>query len=361
MYKIFLITCVFIGISSAELKVEKVLETESIEEYNQWVMRQKAEYPRLKPFYLNVEQVKSDKEWKVIYFDDDGTVAKEEVLKAKPGWWLHVHHSSYGGIVFVVESDSSLGESSPHVRTIKNRTGDTLSAFASFASGRFLPGGHGLCLIQGRENRAELLTWDGERIGMIENLPSFNIGSKATPDGRYMVLNSVFTAVVVKEGEELWRKTFPSAIEVGVSDDGQFIAIGDAGTVYVYNQQGDLLYSFCFSPKAMTNPRPVFSSDNRYLVASLPMELALIDNETGKSMWQQQVEGDAYYSDVHFAKGAEYIVLGYLERIFIYDLAGNLLMTIRDSRIRSRWQVFDDVIIVNTEKEEFHKVIYRLE
>lgn len=247
---------------------------------------------------------------------------------------------------------------------IKNMRGDTIFSFASTfhhptgAGVRYLPDGSGLFIPHIDKNYAELVSWEAEKIGTIENLLRFNIGSKATPDGKYMILNSGFTAIVIKNGRELWRKNFSSAIEVSISADGQYIGIGDASVIYVYNIQGDLSYSFCFSPTGMTNHRSVFSSDNYYLVASLPMELALINNKTGDLIWRQHVEGDAYRRHVYFAKGNECIVLGYLGRIYIYDLEGDLLNTIRESY--TNLEVLDDLIVLDTEKDKFSKIIYQL-
>ena len=59
MRRMILATFVFIfSLSWAEVKVEKVLETTSIKEYNQWVKKNKARYPGLKRYYLNTEGIK---------------------------------------------------------------------------------------------------------------------------------------------------------------------------------------------------------------------------------------------------------------------------------------------------------------
>ncbi|MGQ9847753.1 MAG: hypothetical protein ACUVQP_09700 [Bacteroidales bacterium] len=42
----------------AEVNVEKVLETTSIKKYNQWVKKNKARYPGLKPVYIQHEKIK---------------------------------------------------------------------------------------------------------------------------------------------------------------------------------------------------------------------------------------------------------------------------------------------------------------
>ncbi|MEO0267692.1 MAG: hypothetical protein ABIM36_06100, partial [candidate division WOR-3 bacterium] len=57
---IFLISLLFF-ILKAEIKIEKVLDTESISEYNRWVKENKSKYPELEPIYFQIKQIKDGK------------------------------------------------------------------------------------------------------------------------------------------------------------------------------------------------------------------------------------------------------------------------------------------------------------
>jgi hypothetical protein len=348
------------------VKVEKVLETTSIKEYNQWVSKNKTKYSGLKPFYLKSETIKWGKEYKVYYYDEDGNLRKQELIKARPGKWLSMNTSPYDGIIVLAESEDS-HEAEPFGKhTIKDRLGRELCSFdwgfdeASTAGVRPLPGGIGILRTKSYPSNsyscyAELLTWDGKIFGRIENLCHINIGSKATPNKRFMVLNSEFTAILVEDGKELWRKSFPSGIEVGISDDGQYVAIGDAGTVYVYNRNGDSLYSFCFS-HIMSNPRPIFSPDDKYLIVLASGELALIDNANGKLIWKVKTEAGKPLSCV----ANKYIILIGSNKCYIYDFGGNLLTTIEEEQPKN-WETNGDLLLIDIrDKTDLHKVVYRL-
>ena len=348
MRRMILATFVFIfSLSWAEVKVEKVLETTSIKEYNQWVKKNKAQYPGLKRYYLNTEGIKWGKEWKIYYYNEDGDLQKEELIKAKPGWWLYVEVDWDWEKVMLVENDSSLGESSPIITTIKNEKGEEIFSFEwgfdyiTDAGVYTLPNGIGLLRSRPYEDNpmdgyAELFTWDGRKIGRIEHLLSIDMisaiemRSVATPDKRIMVLGSggTDTAIFVENGKELWRKS--PLKYLSISDNGEYIAGGinndGEGTIYVYHHNGNFLYSYKFSHKSRSQPRSKFSSDNRYLAATFGGQLVLFDNIRGQQIWQKECEGMI----LSFAGNNNYIIVvnKRAQKIYGYDTLGNLQATI---------------------------------
>ncbi|MGQ9702425.1 MAG: hypothetical protein ACUVQT_08235, partial [bacterium] len=302
-------------------------------------------------------------------YNEEGNLWKEELLKAKPGWWLYVRDFPYQGITLVLENDSSRGESAPLVCTIKNKRGDELFSFTwglDFQTGAgvmFLPDGNGIFRSRyssnSRDCYAELLSWDGTLIGQIDNLCEITIDSKATPDKKFMILYDGSTAVIVKNGKEVCRKKFV----LNLSDDGKFICFGDTLKMHTYHvgtlENGGLLYTFLFAPSNTGMINCAFSSNNKYLAAFSPSELILIDNETGKQLWKRKVDGDAYKRKVFFANNDKHIVLAYLGRVYIFDLGGNLLKTINEPN-SNNWQVYNDILIIDIRDDHIlHKVIYK--
>jgi len=377
----------------AEVKVEKVLETTSVKKYNQWVKKNKAKYPGLKPYYLKTECIKWGKEWKVYYYNEDGNLRKEELLKAKPGWWLYVSGESFLGKVVVTESDSFLGESSPIIYTIKNEEGKKMFSFEwgfDYETGKgvyALPNGIGLFRSNSLENYAEILTWDGKIIGRIDGFlrldaySSAEMLSIASPDNKFMLLSGGGTTVYIKDGKEIWRKTSPSG-RLSISNDGEYVSIGANaelyGTIYLYNYNGELIYSYKFPDKSRGIPTSKFSSDNKYLVAEFGEQKSLLNNITGEPLWLKKCEGTI----VSFAKNNEYITFVDIkaQKIYIYNTLGNLQDTINapygedikkkrtkegeiiESKVLySNWtcEVFDDLIITNSGRE-WHPIIYKI-
>ena len=200
MHRTILLMLTFIFcLSWADVKVEKVLETTSIKEYNQWVKKNRTRYPGLKPYSVKAEGLR------IYYYDEDGKIAKEELLKAKPGWDIWTFDFPYQGIVMVCESDLSLGEVAPALHTIKNRKGNIFSFIWGFdypttAGVMFLPDGIGIVRSRPYESDprscyAELLTWTGEIIGRIEDLCGMNIASNFIPDKEQEIMTEVENAI----------------------------------------------------------------------------------------------------------------------------------------------------------------------
>ncbi len=370
----------------ADVKVEKVLETTSIKEYNQWVKKNKARYPGLKPYYLKVECIKWGKKWKIYYYNEDGDLWKEELIEAKPGYWLYVRDYSQWGKIMIIESDSSLGESSPIIHTVKNEKGEEIFTFEwgfdypTLAGVYTLPKGIGLFRSNAIKNYAELLTWEGKKFGELKDIFSFTINATATPNKKFILLDNERNAILVENGNERWRKS-PSG-NLSISNNGEYISIGSnievEGIIRVYNSNGDLVYSYKFSHKGRGRPTSAFSFDNRYLAVGFSGQIALLDNVTGEQIWQKKCEG----SIVSFTKNGNYIVTvdKRAQKIYLYDILGKLQDTItvpygediekkrtKEGKIiehkvlYSNWtcEVFNNLIITKSTRE-WHPMIFKI-
>jgi len=344
------------------IKVEKILNTKSIKEYNQWVKKYKTDYPLLEPFLIDIKGLTA------FHYNQNGRLVNEESFTTKEGWGMHIHTAPYIGIVVTVEYDLSQDETSPALYTIFQNGKQLFSFSWSFdyqthAGVRFLPMSLGIFRSKPYNQDpnncfAELIAWDGIYIGRIDSLCTINTGSRATADGKYLILNSDYIACLVKDGIELWRKNFNSAIETSISCDGQYVCIGDSGAVYVYNQQGSELYSYVFSPQGRENPYSSFSANNQYLAVATSFDLVLIDNVTGNVVWKKSVEGDNFKRHLYFVN--DYIILTHTSsaKIYVYDVQGDLQTTINEPSLYCN--VINDLIVINPQKNKFHKLIYRI-
>ncbi|MGQ9702940.1 MAG: hypothetical protein ACUVQT_10905 [bacterium] len=351
----------------AEVRVEKVLETTSIKEYNQWVKKNKAKYPGLKPYYLKTECIKWGKEWKIYYYNEEGNLWKEELLKAKPGSDIYVRDYPYIGRIVISQDDSILGACSDFIVTAKDNQGKQTYSFITGPYTVNIPE-FGFIAPNWERRCISFIDWYGNNIGQIDDVDVMNFYVDAlsiAPDRRKITISYSFGTsrhyvILIDNGKVRWQKEFSSALELSMSDDGQYVCIGDAGKIFVYDNNGDSLYSFCFSPEGMYNPYSDFSQNNKYLVAAVTTELVLIDNTTGKLLWQKKVEGDAYKRGVWFAKNDECIIITHISaaKTYVFDLEGNLLTTIEAPNLYC--DIVDDLIILNAERDKFHPTIYRL-
>lgn len=373
MLKTLIITLIIqICILWGEAKVEKVLETKSISEYNLWVKANKIKYPLLQPYIVRTEDLNA------YYYDSDGRLIKEITLKAKKGWGMHLISFPYAGKIMSVEYDLSQDESSPSIHSIIEDD-ERLWSFTwsnhypTHAGVMFLPNDLGIFRSQPYSNNpgncyAELLSWDGKKMARIESLCTINIESVATPDGKYIILNGDHTLHLLKDNHVLWRKSFSSSFKVSISNDGKYICVGDSCAISIYDQQGTQLYSYVFSPRQSEIPYSRFSSDNQYLSAATSKKLMLMNNRTGELIWEKYVDGDNFKRHLFFIN--EYIVLTHTSKaeLYLYDLKGDLLETINVSSLYC--SVVDDFIIINAEGDDFvlvnekekrfHKIIYRI-
>ena len=92
-------------LSWAEVKVEKVLETTSIKEYNQWVKRFKTEYPELRRIYVTAKLIKktrkNESRYNIYYYDEDGKRDHTEELMGN----VFIKTSPYYNAVGIYTSD----------------------------------------------------------------------------------------------------------------------------------------------------------------------------------------------------------------------------------------------------------------
>ncbi len=100
MKKITLLIFVLsLSLLKTEIDIEKVLETESISEYNRWVEENKSKYPEIEPIYFQIKQIKDGKYqpdaprtfnslpehpstdiYEIEYYDENGNILNKEEI-----------------------------------------------------------------------------------------------------------------------------------------------------------------------------------------------------------------------------------------------------------------------------------------
>ena len=329
MRRMILATFVFIYfLSWAEVRVEKVLETTSIKEYNQWVKKNKTKYPRLKPIYIQHEMTKIGKsstavdyepertfdppstnpfinEYNVRYYDEDGDIVKEEIIRG------------YVAVQVSLDFDEILINKRDHpwypekrISIVKDNRGNIKFTKDTIFSLRFT--GAELYIekadIEIGATSLRLFDKNGSVIGNLEGASSpfddylpvanadkkfFVEGYRQEPDYRPGLL-----FLYTQKGEVLWCKEFPWqekapwGLHPSISGDGQVIAIGHVNKVYVYHLNGELWreYKYEYPHPAIT----ALSYDGRFLAIATReggTKVMLCDNKNGKMVWNKKIEG----------------------------------------------------------------------
>ncbi len=351
--------------------MEKVAEIKSIKEYNQWVMRNKTRYPTLMPIRISSEVITWGEEYKIYYYNANGDVFKEEILKAKPGIWLSIEVCPYEGRVLTFEGPRSHeAEGAPSVVTAKDSQGNITCSFISRGAGLFSIPSIGFFTNNINKGKVEIINWNGDKIAEFPSKADYYEFGRMeyinTPDHKYVLLSFMMGSPHValwEENEgtyrELWQKNYSSAVEISISNDGQYSCVGDSGCVLVYNYKGNLVYSYCFPKRGRTNPVSDFSPDGKFLVCALSSQMALIDNKTGTPIWEISVPGDEFVRQVLFVKNGEYIVLTHIsvKMAYLYDLKGALQATVDNVYGCSG---VDDIIICGSEEDQYRKTVYQI-
>ena len=382
----------------AGLRVEKVLESAGVKEYNHWVKVNREKYPELKPVYITAqiegEDEKGFRLWEICYYDEDGNVIKREIERAS---WVRV--SSDYDEVYITKVDHPMYPQHPEV-VVKDRFGNRLFSVKDVRSVMETETGFYITSWLQPSSPGDtfpIVNRKGEIIGRLPILgyPSYPVVSCR----RYAVLEigsevekGEYLVVLDERAREWWRKRFDSQFECTISEDGSRIAVGDNGKVYVYDEKGRLMHIYKMpAPYDYFNPGVAFSPTGRYLVACAESSkvsrlgdwskrnfgstcVCLYDNTTGKTLWKillpqgypayrkgiLKIMGDGDYVIIGFSNALIYVIdrEGNISQIIdlspeqkdvpVYDKLEGRIRKIKEPRMGRRWRVrfVDNLLVV---------------
>jgi len=343
----FLITCFLLFplliTAEARLKVEKLLETDSISKYNAWVMANKDKYKGLNPLLLKVsnftEKENYIREFEIRYYDETGKFIKKEVLK---GWIDIIIVREDGsnnycppigwGERIIIRKGTAPFEERERGRIVKSKSGNIL-----FTAGLgLLPLGPKLYLSGFAEGSVKkILNNRGEVLNTISNVSGFRLVSSKNfwdfssetgllitkvSESEFTSLPRACDAVLIDSlGNVLWRKKFEHGVEVAIAGNGSVIAIAENSKIYLYDTKGILKKTLMPFPSSYRTAVVSFSPDGKYLFASSPTEMCLYDITKDSLLWLEETQGQ---SQIYIGPENSYIATldlsGYLY-IFSYD------------------------------------------
>ncbi|MCK4790391.1 MAG: hypothetical protein KAV87_42030 [Desulfobacteraceae bacterium] len=317
-------------LSWAEVKVEKVLETTSIKEYNQWVQRNKAKYPDLKSVLVDYtgDFVKYSplKKYTISYYTESGDRVHEEIIE--------------DSITFVripVTNDRILirtpgGEFVTLKTVVKNTKGEIIFTVP-----------YGIAYvgmdtyIEARGPYADpdlgvrILNRNGKVINTLRGISDVDLRFCIPNDERYTVFSgfsdvSKSLILIDREGREIWRR-LGYHYSLFISKDGKKIGIQHGKFVSVYLEDGSFLHEYNpFDQIAFMN---AFSEKGDRLVSGYDSRICYYDNETVNMLWRNDTALAENKDRIRFlgiiGEGEKIWTLCWSHNLYVFDNKGNLL------------------------------------
>uniref|UniRef100_A0A7V3RGY1 WD40 repeat domain-containing protein n=1 Tax=candidate division WOR-3 bacterium TaxID=2052148 RepID=A0A7V3RGY1_UNCW3 len=326
----------------AEVKVEKVLETTSTEEYNQWIVKNKKCLPGLRPILVDVEpqsirgiEDTVNAEHKIYYYSDSGRLLKREIIK-------YPHTYFYIPLTLdriIVTKSYGYKSGTKEEYTVKNSQGETIFEPQSFVS--YI--GMGLYIESHISEGdipdgidARVFDHNYNEIGVIKDLAGVDLSQlRIAYDERYAVFRGMVGSrrpviCINKKGETVWRKEFePSVSELFISADGTRIGIHHGNHITILNEDGSLISTF--TPFGQIRAfKCGISPNGNYLIASnfsRPLKLSFYNVATGTMMWCDDstlAKNRDVAKSIHIDVKQRIIVLSESNNLYIFDKNGKL-------------------------------------
>ena len=291
-----LILILVIYFAWGDIKIEKILETGNIEEYNQWVADNKTKHADLRPIYIQIKLVKEAKsansyaevmaiertfepsinshyvsEYMILYYDRSGELKKT----GNESGYLSVWPYTEFDYVRIVKHDHPIYPSRSKFY-LRDRNGNLVFP-VNLDMPYVKPTGIGLFVeypitIQGgpRENQTtRIFSSEGILMNTIQNFWTAD-EIYLSPDSQFLALSGLekdtdtnTIILISKDAEELWRLDFPTPFTVNFSSPN-FITIGDKGEIYVYSTMGELVKKYRAFDSEL-NPLSLLTNDDKHL------------------------------------------------------------------------------------------------
>ena len=324
-------------LSWAEVKVEKVLETTSIKEYNQWVKKNKAKYPGLNFIYVNAEleeKTKEGRRYKIHYYDENGNKKHTEEVKGN----IDVIVSPYMDAVGIY----TCAPYRPADAVIKNEKGETIlitHGFLAFVSpylyltipedGECSPPNPTVKVFHAKQRQWTDTLEDCWLLNGRDVAHSYNFKFSIVSICKNTNCDSLQLILLDSTGREKWRKPYfimPGQIglvTVAIAPDASYIVAGKGDKVDVYDFNGVLQKEY-----PLPSPPPAqcgISEKGKYLVVVTRNTITKYDNETQREIWHKEIMEGAP-KRVVLSKNGDYALIQFHPNIiYLLDKNGDIL------------------------------------
>jgi|GEM_PF-6094871 len=298
-----------------KMKIERILETTDVREYNRWVMTHRREHPGLKSVYILAEQIgvregirkeiigTKIKSYRIHYYDANGNEVKTEVVeghnmeiifspehdrmiikewKDEPpyGKYYYTVYDKYGNKLFT-KVDTTIA----FLLTLKNRYMLELTSMDGAPPvWAGICNNHGIVMGEWKNISFEkgIRVSQDKKKALIYGLGGFEM----EPD--FLIFIDVIT------GKEISRKEFMPDLKKGevfgltgdMDENAQRIVVSFNDKVYVYNRNWNLLFKIDV-PTYPGNPGVGLSPDGKYLATFGSDTVRFFDLEKGILLWKE--------------------------------------------------------------------------
>jgi hypothetical protein len=346
---IILLFSISFSFLSAELKIEKVLETTSINEYNQWIKENKLKYPALKPVLVKSVMKPEEKimRYDVIYYTENGEEQKKETFEGEN---LAVEVPLTNDRVIITRRKDGKEPEFERV-TVKNSEGEILfSLDTSLVTHYLVYLGIDLYLeVLNAEVSADerttlkIFNEKGEVIGQLKGISFIDRtqNNYMPEDERYCVFRAYTgrgtlpVIMVDRNGKEVWRKNLigsgPSSIFI--SKNGNVIGVNSDRDVYIYKEDGILVHKYnIFNNEKFGLINSALSYDGKWLVTALHSNIKFFDTQIDAPLWEDSMTLKQNSDTVKFVHVIEdsnsILVLGRSQNLYVFNGDGQLIKTL---------------------------------
>jgi hypothetical protein len=369
---IFFFTSIFSTVE-AKLKVEKVLETNSISECNTWIEANEGQYKGLNPLLIQViktqhgtEKDNYIDEYEISYYAETGKLVKKEVLK---GWIViriiredgfdYTMDSSRGDKIIIDEMNAPMYPTE-HKVTVKGRNGNVLF----MTKGLLIPLGLRLNLQPAGEfvkrvlnNKGKILNTLSNIYGLLNGRKIWDFSSKTglliTGIAESPSPSSPQAAIVIDSlGKEVWRKKFDLEFNVAIADNGSIIAIAEQDRIHLYDINGTLKKTYIPFPSLTLTDVISLSEDGRYLFVCIRDGMCLYDIVKDSMLWKQHSGVIPFPSQIFIGPEGTYLaVLAHYGTTGIFSYNGELVKELTFPDKISYARFLPNLILVDTKKK----------
>lgn len=332
----------------AQVKVEKVLETSSVADYNKWVQENKEKYPELQPIYFQIEKIKAGRtvqdapktfnpppdhpgvsKYNIYYCDDEGRVIKDETITG----YVKIGDLGNEFIILIQLNNPSFEFATQWVYTIKDKHGDVLFKIENEKYIRYLDKNLFIELPTEYSDNSVIKIFDEKKkeVASLTNLARFSKIFK-TPNGEYYIFYSGGNITIIsKELKKVWHYREGGRIAY---NSNKYIAIGKMGKVSVYTLKGKFKKIYHLA-ETWEGPSVCFVDDGKYLFASLKNRIFYFDNTNFKELWHNDV---SLYVDqlIYPFKSGRYILYVSVRVGYIIDTKTGEIITEIEFPIKKR-------------------------
>jgi hypothetical protein len=370
MNKLFLPFWLLIFIFSrveAELKVEQLLETNTISECNAFIETNRVRYKDLSPILIQVIKTRNGtekdnytNEYEISYFNETGKLVKDEVLKG----WIEIKIVREYGSDYITDSargdkiiiDAMNGPMYPteHKITVKGEGGNVLFT----TEGLLLPLGPRLYLQPAGESVTKVLNSKGEVLNKISAPFGFPVATTKnfwdfSTDSELLIAKIGDAAILFDSlGKVVWQKKFKKGIEVAIAGSGSTVAIAEEDKINLYDKDGIFKKTYIPFPSLTLTDVISFSEDGRYLLICVRDGMCLYDIVKDTLLWKLHSGVIPFPSQIFIGPEGTYLaVLAHYGTIGIFSYDGEFVKELTFPDEISYARFLPNLILVDTKKK----------